>query len=127
MADILDSIGLSLVGWIVVAWFGAYGDFVAAIIGVAYYIGFWTAAGQTPGKSIMKVEIVKANGTPIGIGRATLRFIGYFVSTITLCIGFLMIVWDSKKQGLHDKIAGTVVIRVAQLGDSVYLGKKRVE
>ena len=83
-------------------------DFIIPII---YAIGFWTWRGQTPGKMIMRVRIIKTDGSPIGIGRAILRYVGYVMSAIIICIGYLMIAWDGRKQGLHDKIAGTVVIR----------------
>ena len=68
--------------------------------------------GKTPGKMVMGVEIVKTDGSPIGFGRAILRYVGYIISSIILFIGFLMIAFDSKKQGLHDKIAGTCVIKI---------------
>ena len=84
---------------------------IAYAIPFVYYVAFWTWRGQTPGKMMLGVRIVKSNGNPIGLGRALLRAIGYWVNALTLLIGFLMIAWDSKKQGLHDKIAGTVVIR----------------
>ncbi len=60
---------------------------------------------------MMGVKIVKTDGSSIGIGKAILRYVGYYVSTIIIFIGYLMIAWDSRKQGLHDKIAGTLVIR----------------
>ncbi len=44
------------------------------------------------------------------------RYLGYFASTIPLCLGFLWIAFDKRKQGWHDKLAGTVVIR-AQRGE----------
>ena len=60
----------------------------------------------------MKVKIVRSDGGPLGIGRAILRYIGYLVSTSIAFIGHFMIVWDGKKQGLHDKIARTCVINI---------------
>ena len=57
------------------------------------------------------IAVVRDDGSPIGILGAIGRYIGYFVSEIILGIGYLMILWDSKNQGLHDKIAGTLVIR----------------
>lgn len=85
---------------------------VISIIGIMYYIGFWAWKGATPGKMKAGVKIVATDGSSIGVGRAILRFIGYIVSAIILGLGFLMIAWDEKKQGLHDKIASTLVIRV---------------
>ena len=50
-------------------------------------------------------------GHPISIGKAIARYLSYFISAIGLCIGYLWVGWDPKKQGWHDHIAGTVVVR----------------
>jgi uncharacterized RDD family membrane protein YckC len=85
---------------------------VSLAISLAYYIGFWAWRGQTPGKMAMGVKIVRTDGSPITVGTALLRYMGYIVSTLILFIGFIMIAFDSRKQGLHDKIANTYVVRV---------------
>lgn len=84
---------------------------IQLIIGLAYTVGFWTAQGATPGKMAVGIEITTAAGEPIGFGTALLRYIGYLASTITLLIGYLMIAFTPQKRGLHDYIAGTVVIK----------------
>jgi uncharacterized RDD family membrane protein YckC len=60
----------------------------------------------------MDIYIVDADtlGKP-ATGRLVLRYLGYYLSTIVLLLGFIWIAFDSRKQGLHDKIANTVVIR----------------
>ncbi len=68
--------------------------------------------GGTPGKLILGMRIVNEKGDYIGIPMAILRYIGKILSTIILLIGYLMIAWDSRKQGLHDKIAKTFVVKV---------------
>ncbi|MBN2459614.1 RDD family protein [Candidatus Woesearchaeota archaeon] len=68
--------------------------------------------GGTPGKLILKMRIVNEQGNYIGIPSAILRYIGKILSGIILGIGHLMIAWDKKKQGLHDKIASTYVVKV---------------
>ena len=80
-------------------------------IGIVYTIGFWTAEGATPGKMAMGLRITTVQGEPVDFGKAVLRYIGYFVSGITLGIGYLMIAFTREKRGLHDLIAGTVVIK----------------
>jgi len=67
--------------------------------------------GGTPGKLILGLRIVNEQGKYIGVPMAILRYIGRILSAIILWIGFLMIVWDPKKQGLHDKIAKTYVVK----------------
>ena len=85
---------------------------LSTLIGIAYTIGFWlTWNGQTPGKRVMGIRIVKADGTPFGLVPAILRYVGYFVSAIVLLIGFIWILFDKDKQGWHDKIAGTYVVK----------------
>jgi len=74
-------------------------------------IALWVAFGGTPGKLMLNCKIIDARtGGKVGIGRAVLRYLGYFVSAIVFCLGFLWIAWDRRKQGWHDKIAGTLVI-----------------
>ena len=81
---------------------------LALVVLVVYLEGM---KGGTPGKLILGMRIVNQNGDYIGIPSAILRYIGKFVSALIIGIGFLMIAWDSKKQGLHDKIAKTYVVR----------------
>ena len=82
-------------------------------ISLAYGIFFIGYCGQTPGKMVVKVKVIRADGTEMTYGRAFLReVIGKFLSGILLCIGYLMVAFDSQKQGLHDKIADTYVIKV---------------
>ncbi|NQT73202.1 MAG: RDD family protein [Chloroflexi bacterium] len=81
------------------------------IVQALYHIGFWTFGGQTPGKMLVGIAVIRDDGSPIGFLGAIGRYIGYFVSEATLGIGYLMILWDRKNQGLHDKIADTLIIR----------------
>jgi len=85
--------------------------FLGILIGATYTIGFWTAAGATPGKMLMKLKVVDETGEQVGIDKAILRYVGYWVSTIVLLIGFLMIAFRQDNRGLHDLLAGTNVIR----------------
>jgi uncharacterized RDD family membrane protein YckC len=79
---------------------------------VLYTVGFWVWRGQTPGKIALRIRIVGVDGRPIGIGRAIGRYSGYIASAVFIFIGYLMIGFDRRKQGLHDKIARTYVVRM---------------
>jgi uncharacterized RDD family membrane protein YckC len=68
--------------------------------------------GGTPGKLILGMRIVNEKGEFIGIPMAILRYIGKILSTLILFIGYFMIGWDVRKQGLHDKIVKTYVVKV---------------
>ena len=73
---------------------------------------FWVYKSATPGKMICGIKIVdEATGSNPKVGQSILRYVGYYVSAIVLLLGFFWVIWDSKKQGWHDKIAGTVVIK----------------
>jgi uncharacterized RDD family membrane protein YckC len=75
-------------------------------------LAFWFARGATPGKMAIRAEIVDAETLgPPARAKLVARYLGYYVSTLVILLGFLWIAFDRRKQGWHDKIAGTVVIR----------------
>ena len=84
---------------------------LSVVIGLGYYIYFWGTSGQTPGKSVMKIKVVPVDGSAMTMGKAVMRLIGYFVSGIVIYLGFIWILFDANKQGWHDKIAGTYVVK----------------
>jgi len=68
--------------------------------------------GATVGKWATGLRIERQNGEPLGFGHATLRHtLGYLISLLTLGIGFLLAAFDGEGRALHDRIAGTVVVR----------------
>ena len=87
-------------------------DLVTMLVVGALVVGFWRYCGATPGKLALDIKIVDARtgGAP-GTGRLVVRFLCYFVSALPLYLGFFWIAVDRRKQGWHDKIAGTVVIQ----------------
>ena len=61
----------------------------------------------------LRVKVIRTDGSHVTYGRAALREVpGKFISSILLCVGYLMVAFDSQKQGLHDKIADTYVIKL---------------
>lgn len=76
-----------------------------------YFILMWGYKGATLGKMALKIKIVNTEGSDISYGSAFLRYIGTIISGIPLCLGYLWMLWDDKKQTWHDKIASTCVIR----------------
>lgn len=74
-------------------------------------IFFWMKYQATPGKLLFDCDVVDAcTGSPLTLAQTILRYLGYFISALPLGLGFLWIIWDKRKQGWHDKIAGTVVV-----------------
>ena len=75
-------------------------------------VWFWMARQATPGKMAVGARIVDANtGNNPGTTQLIVRYLGYFVSAIPLCLGIFWVAFDSRKQGWHDKLARTVVVR----------------
>ena len=73
---------------------------------------FWFWKQATPGKMAFSAKIVDAEtGKEPSIGQYIGRYFAYIISAIPFCLGFIWVAFDSKKQGWHDKLAGTVVVR----------------
>lgn len=73
---------------------------------------FWLARQATPGKMVIGVRVVDAETLgKLSVGQAILRYLGYYVSMIPLMLGLIWVGIDARKQGWHDKIAGTLVIK----------------
>jgi uncharacterized RDD family membrane protein YckC len=88
-------------------------DFVVQVVFPAVgCVAFWVYRSATPGKMAIGAEIVDARtgGRPT-TAQLIGRYVGYYVSLIPLGLGFLWIAFDPRKQGWHDKLAGTVVVR----------------
>jgi uncharacterized RDD family membrane protein YckC len=86
--------------------------FFEYIIPLVVVLLFWHFKSATPGKMLLKMKIVDADTfEKVPNSRLFIRYIAYFASTIPLCLGFMWVGWDKRKQGWHDKIARTVVIK----------------
>lgn len=82
------------------------------VLPIAVIIAFWVFRSATPGKMLLKLQVVDAQTRgPVPVPRLLLRYAGYYVATIPFGVGLLWVGWDARKQGWHDKMAGTVVIR----------------
>ena len=84
----------------------------STLIGLVYFIGLWSWRGQTLGMMPFNMQVVGvADGKKIDVLRGLLRYVGFIISVIPLFLGLIWAAFDARKQGWHDKIAGTVVIR----------------
>jgi uncharacterized RDD family membrane protein YckC len=81
-----------------------------AAMSIAYFTYFHGTTGRTPGKMLLGLQVLCADGTPLSFGIAFLRAVGYLISGALFNIGFIWAAFDKRKQGWHDKIAGTIVI-----------------
>ena len=126
-ASIIDSILLMMItyplliaiyGWAGVSYFdnmssrGFVDILLTYILPVVAVIWFWVAKQATPGKMLLSLRVVDAKtGGSLSVGQSIARYLGYFVSGIPFGLGLIWVGIDSKKQGWHDKMAGTVVVR----------------
>ena len=82
------------------------------VLPALYYILFESSRLQaTPGKLLCRMRVTDLHGNRIDALRATGRYLGKYLSLLIFGIGFLMVAWTRRKQGLHDILAGTFVIR----------------
>ena len=93
--------------------FAGPADFLLSWVAPAVaVIVFWIYRQATPGKMALSIRIVDATtGSPPSTGQCVGRYFAYFVSIFPLGLGLLWVAFDKRKQGWHDKLAGTVVIR----------------
>jgi len=87
--------------------------FVLLALGNLYRVFFIGYCGQTPGKMVTRIKVIRCNGDEIGFGAAIFReVIGKLISGLLLGCGYLMVLFDDNHQGLHDKIADTYVVKL---------------
>jgi uncharacterized RDD family membrane protein YckC len=103
---------------------------VAAIVGavafviwsIAYFTTFWTATGQTPGNRAMRIRVVREDGAPLRPRHALARLAGMLIG-LPLLWGYAPILFTDRRRGLHDAMAGTVVLAAEDpLGSDAGLG-----
>ena len=84
---------------------------VAAVIYIVLYCRR-VGRGQSWGQQAVGIRVVDAEtGQPIGTGRAVGRFFGRYLSAVPCYLGFLWMLWDSRKQTWHDKLTNSLVVR----------------
>ncbi|RLC93373.1 MAG: hypothetical protein DRI39_05870 [Chloroflexi bacterium] len=101
MEEEADTWALLYILWMLTSW----------IIAWLYYAGMESSSKQaTLGKMAVSIVVTGAEGNRVSFARATGRYFGKFISAIILCIGYLMIAFTEKKQGLHDIMADCLVM-----------------
>ena len=91
---------------------GSIGSWLGfAVLGV-YWVLTWSLMGASLGQKALGLRVVNAlNGERIDIGKSLIRYVGFVVSVIPIFLGLIWAGFDPRKQGWHDKIAGTYVVR----------------
>jgi uncharacterized RDD family membrane protein YckC len=80
------------------------------LVGGAYLVIFWSAAGRTPGMQLLRVRVRVPGGGPPGVGRAIVRALATWVSIVPFFAGYLPVLFDHRRRGLPDLVAGTEVV-----------------
>jgi uncharacterized RDD family membrane protein YckC len=118
LATMIFLTGIAVVGLVVsLVWnprpASLVGTFIAVVgllVEAAYFAGFWSTAGQTPGMRLMHLRVVDRAGSAPGLGRSLLRLVGLALSILLLFTGFLPVLVDNRRRALQDFLAGTVVV-----------------
>jgi uncharacterized RDD family membrane protein YckC len=77
---------------------------------LGYFVTFWSTTGQTPGNRLLGVRVVREDGTLLRPARALLRLAALVLAAVPLFAGFVPVLFDDRRRGVHDMIAGTVVV-----------------
>jgi uncharacterized RDD family membrane protein YckC len=77
---------------------------------IAYFVIFWSTTGQTPGARLMQIQVLTGDLERVKLGRALVRCLGVILAALPLFLGFVPILYDSRRRGFQDQFAHTVVI-----------------
>jgi uncharacterized RDD family membrane protein YckC len=85
---------------------------LGALVGLIYFVGLWSWKGQTLGMMPFGIWVVRAeDGGRVDPLRALVRYVGLIISFAVLLLGVIWVAFDDRKQGWHDKLANTFVVR----------------
>ena len=116
-AYIIDAIGIGIVSGIVGSIVGGgptgtTSNGLSILIGLVYFVYFWSqGGGQTLGMRVLDLKVIRTDGSTLTLTQALIRYVGLFVSFACLAIGVIWVAFDANKQGWHDKIADTYVVK----------------
>lgn len=111
VAIAIDGIILGFVTSILFSAGGEVGGGISFLVGILYNWFFWTRQnGQTPGKKLMGLRVIKADGSQLSDIDALIRAVGYYVSGMLFGIGYIWAMFDDENRTWHDIFAGTRVV-----------------
>jgi uncharacterized RDD family membrane protein YckC len=94
-------------GWLA----GSISGAAWAVVVVAYFVGFWSTTGQTPGMRVMHLRVLAdSSGAPPTVWRSVARLIGLILAIVPFFLGFIPVLFDARRRGLQDYVAGTAVL-----------------
>jgi peptide/nickel transport system permease protein len=92
-------------------WFNPISSITTYFLWAAYFILFWSRSGQTPGMKLFNIRVLREDGSRLSVGRATLRLAGFAVGGAVVFLGLIWAFFNPRKQGWHDQLAGTLVVK----------------
>ena len=118
LAIIIDSIGIGIIAAAISAILGSdtastQYQGLSLLLQAVYFTYFWSAAGkgQTLGSRALNIRVVKTDGSYLDYFGAFLRYIGFVIACAAFLLGVIWAAFDAQKQGWHDKIASTYVVK----------------
>ncbi|TME92124.1 MAG: RDD family protein [Chloroflexi bacterium] len=113
IAYLIDAVILLVVQYILSLVLRDAAGIVSFVVGIAYFVYFWSASGggMTPGMRVFGLHVIRTDGSALTITQAVIRYVGLIVAAIPFAIGLIWVAFDSNKQGWHDKIASTYVVK----------------
>ncbi len=114
IALIIDGIILGIIGGVLFSGLreGTVSSIVTFLIGITYNWYFLTQQnGQTIGKRVMGIRVVKINDRPLEAADVIVRYVGYYINSFVFGLGWIWAAFDNRKQGWHDKLASTLVVK----------------
>ncbi len=111
IAYLIDFLLINIMGIVILIAVDPSG-LIASVAAISYWVLFIGLRGQTPGKMVMGLHVVRPGRPVPGVGTALAReTLGKLMSTLSLGLGYAWASWDPRKQTWHDKLAGTYVVR----------------
>ena len=95
-----------------VIWLSATILLAMLVASTVYFVACWAASGQTVGNLSVGIKVIRTDGSSLDLRYAFIRFLGSMLCFATLGIGFIIVAFDSHKQGMHDKMADTYVVKL---------------
>jgi uncharacterized RDD family membrane protein YckC len=112
LALIVDLVALIVIALVLLRITAGRSAIVQPLVVILYFVLFTGLRGQTPGKQLVGIRVVTRGGKVPGLWRAVLReVIGKSISGIVILLGYVWVAFNAHRQGWHDKIAGTYVVK----------------
>ncbi|MBV8083448.1 MAG: RDD family protein [Chloroflexi bacterium] len=111
-AYIIDAVLLLIIAGVLGRVLPSLANLLGVGVGLIYFVSLWTNGGQTIGFKLLHLRVVKTDGSALSVGDAIIRYIGLVISFVVVGLGVMWVGWDANKQGWHDRMASTYVLKV---------------